>query len=199
MIVETLELFFDLDDTLFNTHFEFRKYLLEDYGFVAPVDQYLTLANTGGLVQHVLNNPLFMLTTEPFECKLKLMREIKHNFKDRVSINFCTHRGYHPDAERYTTESLRIHQMEFDKQIFLNPYKIPDKMQHLRETLKLDNLMLIDDNPFFDKDFKEYDKAIYLVDKPWNKHYAFGDNRIYDDSVILEKITESLKLISSIP
>ncbi len=187
-----LEVFFDLDDTLFNTHAEFRKYLLEDYGFVAPEDQYLTLANTGGLIQHILNHPQFMLTTEPCVSKLKLLDSIKHNFGDKVTINFCTHRGYHPEAENYTARSLKVHQLEFDKQVFLDPYKIPDKMRYLRETFVTSNLMLIDDNPFFDKDFKGYDKDTYLIDKPWNKHYAFGDNRIYDDSVILEKIAEKL-------
>ncbi len=187
-----LNLFFDLDDTLLDTLVEIRKYLLRDYGFTAPVDTFLTLENTNGLVQLVLDNPKFMSTVEPHPSKKELLSIIRSEYGDRVSLNFCTHRGYHPDCETLTEELLARHELTFDRKIYLHPGYIPDKMKYLREFLKVPSPMLVDDNPYFNADIKVHDGNTYLLDKPWNQHLSFGSNRVYSNECILDKIEKQL-------
>lgn len=187
-----LNVYFDLDDTLFKTRDELAHYLFEDFGFVAPDDVFLTMENTNGHIKKILDDAYFMLSTSPCESKMALLDTIREEFGNRVSLNFCTHRGYHKKGRTYTETAMYCHGLEFERQIYLCAYRMPDKMEFLR-TRNTGNLILIDDNPVFGGGSKQSYASIYVVDKPWNKHLEVGDHRITDDSQILTAIENHLR------
>lgn len=192
-MTDVLNIYFDLDDTLFDTISELRKYLLNNHGFVSPVDSFLTLENTNGLIQHVLDNPMFMKTVNPYPEMVDLLNNIRNEYGNSVSINCCSHRGYHPLGVQYTLSLLLKHNLHFDDKVFLNPYKDPDKIKYLRSSVNTNNLMLIDDNPKFDVSDETYDVDVYVIDKPWNNTLDFGNNRVYSPDCIMDKINNRLK------
>lgn len=185
-----LNVYFDLDDTLLAT----RKVFLERFKELGctgiPVDEYLTNANTGGLIDYVIGDATFMTETELHVGMGDMLTILQTDYRNHVNVSFCTHRGYHPEGEFNTKVLMQRLGLKFHEEIFLNPKVHPDKLNYLKNGY-FGDLMLFDDNPYYG-DVHYDDPDVYLMDVPWNQQHNVGSKRVYTAECILNKIETRL-------
>lgn len=172
---------FDLDDTLLDTWGTLKKLLKEKFDFDLPEEiGFITPENTNGHATELLESAEFMRLTTLYEELIHLptwMDTLRK--KHGVKFVCCTHRGYHPDAQEHTQHVFDKLGITFDFEFFLCHTTEPNKIDFLNEMLGVGNYALFDDNPDRHGNFA-LPRNIYIIDKPWNKHYQLhsASNRI---------------------
>lgn len=160
--------FFDLDDTVFDTFPVLRRMVFEMTGFRPHSEAYLTPGNTEGHLATVLEDASFMGQT-PLRPGYENIREWMLDMLLRYpSLRFAgaTHRGYHPDAERKSKPIMDEVDFPFVEVVYIDPSVNPDKAKFLSE--KHSEFLLVDDRPRFDGG-GVLPPNVILIDQPWNK------------------------------
>lgn len=189
-----IHIYFDLDDTLVETHKEMKRLLKVNHDFVSKEEGYLTPENTDGLLSFVLESATFMLTAAPNEEIVRQIENIRAVLNRKVvSVNICTHRGYHKKAQQYTELMLKDNELEFDNVVYLDPKHQPDKMSFLRNLHgEKAVIILVDDKPTFTKEH-QLDPFVLLIDKPWNHNLIIPiERRIVCNKTIEQKVLNLL-------
>lgn len=159
------KIFFDLDDTFFETHPEMRK-LLFAKGVIIGEGEYITPENGGTAFSDILNNPTFMLSAP--------MRRYAQNILEHLndvghSIGVCTHRGYHDLGSRYSRLAMRGMLHRIDHFHVINPTVYPDKVAFLDSVHGAGNYLLVDDKPKWNG-AQQLPSNIMLFTQGWNEH-----------------------------
>lgn len=167
-------IFFDADDTAFDTH-NFMLCHLMNWGIYPGTDTYITPENgkqpfvdmlaSGDFMLHANMRPYFIQTVA------MLVRE-------GFSVGICTHRGYHEKGERNTRKVLAPHLSMFDHIHCLDSREHPDKIAFLDEKYGKGTYILVDDNPITAVrdsytrvgEHLTLPKNVLLFDKGWNMH-----------------------------
>lgn len=167
-------IFFDMDDTAFDTHNYMLCYLM-NYGIYPGADSFITPESGGEPFIDMLNDGTFMLKAN---MRPYFIQTVAMLVRDGFSAGICTHRGYHDKGERYTRKSLSKHLSLFDHIHCLNSVEHPDKVAFLNATYGEGTWILVDDNPVtaIRDSFTRVGvnvvlpKNVLLFDKGWNKH-----------------------------
>lgn len=194
--------YWDYDDCLGQTRKQFVQILLERYGHVVKTDDYLTPANTDGLLAPILDSAEFMRSTPLDHTVLRVMQFLC-DLRPDVKHGLATHRGYHPKGAEYTQELLERNGVTFDSYHYIDPVPYRDKMKYLRELHKPEDIViLVDDNTYYDHD--AYPNSItVLIDKPWNKHVvtAHPELRVTPEGVYhcLQSVLDHIEQYKGVP
>lgn len=189
---QPLNIFVDLDDTLIRTHEELVRLVKVNTGYEFKGKGFITIENTQGHLRPILEEAKFMLTAKPNIDFIYQLQNLKDVYKDKLSIGFCTHRGYHPKAIEYTEKMFRQLEMLFDLSFlevksFLCPFKHPNKVKALETNY--DNFILIDDNPKFKEEESSTDPRVMIYTKEWNKLTKVPSNlRIHNPLELIDKL-----------
>lgn len=167
-------IFFDMDDTAFDTH-NFMLCHLMNYGIYPGTDTFITPENGKQPFIDMLADGTFMLNAN---MRPYFIQTVAMLVRDGFSAGICTHRGYHEKGERYTRKSLEKHLSLFDHVHCLNSVEHPDKVAFLNATYGEGTWILVDDNPVtaVRDSFTRVGvnvvlpKNVLLFDKAWNLH-----------------------------
>lgn len=162
--------FLDLDDTVNGTRNILVHLMKTIHNYDAPEDIYLTSDNTDGYLGEILDSGEFMKHVNLNRGFPGLFGHLVRT--NNLTINICTHRGYHPKGEEYTHEFLNnLGILDFlDEIIILDPKKNPNKVEFIKSELKLvdDEFIIIDDKPNFFSN-ESLCRNTILFDQFWNK------------------------------
>lgn len=136
-------IFFDMDDTAFDTHAFMLCYLM-NWGIYPGTDTYITPKNGKQPFIDMLEDGSFMLKAD---MRPYFIQTVAMLVRDGFSVGICTHRGYHDKGERYTRKSLSKHLSLFDHIHCLSSREYPDKIAYLNEKYGEGTWILVDDNP----------------------------------------------------
>lgn len=136
-------IFFDMDDTAFDTHNFMLCYLL-NWGIHPGLDTYITPENGKQPFVDMLADGRFMLDAN---MRKYFIQTVAMLVRDGFSVGICTHRGYHAKGERYTRKSLEKHLSLFDHIHVLDSREYPDKIAFLDAKYGKGTYILVDDNP----------------------------------------------------
>lgn len=167
-------IFFDMDDTAFDTH-NFMLCYLMNWGIYPGSDTYITPENGGQPFVDMLADGRFMLQANMRDYFIQTVAML---VRDGFSVGICTHRGYHAKGERYTRKALEKHLSLFDHIHCLDGREHPDKIKFLDATYGEGNYILVDDNPItavrdsFTRvgSHVTLPHNVLLFDKGWNMH-----------------------------
>lgn len=189
-----LNVIIDLDDTLMKTHEELVRLMKRDTGYEFKGKGFLTNKNTDGNLQVVLDKAEFMYTAKPNLDLVFQLQKLRSILGDNISIGFCTHREYHPEAVDYTEKMLKrlshVVDLEFfDLRYYLCPYSYPDKIAVLEEEY-INDFIILDDNPKFDPNsYEGDDPRVMIYTQEWNKHMDVDDSlRVNHPTEFLSKL-----------
>lgn len=167
-------IFFDMDDTAFDTHTFMLCYLM-NWGIYPGTDTYITPKNGKQPFIDMLEDGSFMLKAD---MRPYFIQTVAMLVRDGFSVGICTHRGYHDKGERYTRKSLSKHLSLFDHIHCLSSREYPDKIAYLNEKYGEGTWILVDDNPVtaVRDSFTGVGippvlpKNVLLFNKGWNAH-----------------------------
>lgn len=167
-------IFFDMDDTAFDTHTFMLCYLM-NWGIYPGTDTYITPKNGKQPFIDMLEDGSFMLKAD---MRPYFIQTVAMLVRDGFSVGICTHRGYHDKGERYTRKSLSKHLSLFDHIHCLSSREHPDKIAYLNEKYGEGTWILVDDNPVtaVRDSFTGVGippvlpKNVLLFNKEWNAH-----------------------------
>jgi len=168
------KIFFDMDDTAFDTH-NFMLCYLMNWGIYPGTDSYITPENGKQPFIDMLEDGRFMLEANMRDYFIQTVAML---VRDGFSAGICTHRGYHDKGERNTRKSLEKHLSLFDHIHVLDSRQHPDKIAYLNEVHGEGTYVLVDDNPVTavrDKFTRVGEqlvlpRSVLLFNKPWNMH-----------------------------
>ncbi|QYW04537.1 hypothetical protein pEaSNUABM14_00212 [Erwinia phage pEa_SNUABM_14] len=159
------KIFFDLDDTFFETHPVMRK-KLADKGVTIGEGEYITPENGGIHFSEILNSPTFMLDAR---MRQYAKGTLEYLVQQGYSVGVCTHRGYHELGTRYSRLAMRGLLHVIDHFHVISPMIYPDKIAFLDSVHGAGNYLLVDDKPKWNGAEKLPDN-IMLFNQGWNKH-----------------------------
>lgn len=167
-------IFFDMDDTAFDTH-NFMLCYLMNFGIYPGTDTYITPENGHEPFVEMLNDGRFMLEANMRDYFIQTVAML---VREGFSVGICTHRGYHAKGERYTRKALAKHLSLFDHIHCLDSREHPNKIDYLNSVYGEGTWILVDDNPVtaVRDSFTRVGEAvtlprnIMLFDKKWNMH-----------------------------
>ncbi|EBY9527650.1 hypothetical protein D5P86_01545 [Salmonella enterica subsp. enterica serovar Infantis] len=167
-------IFFDMDDTAFDTH-NFMLCYLMNFGIYPGTDTYITPRNGKQPFIDMLEDGSFMFKAD---MRPYFIQTVAMLVRDGFSVGVCTHRGYHDKGERYTRKALSKHLSLFDHIHCLSSREYPDKIAYLNEKYGEGTWILVDDNPVTSvRDSftgvgipPVLPKNVLLFDKGWNAH-----------------------------
>lgn len=163
-------LIFDLDDTLFNTSYELRRIIRQDYGVDITHNEYLDGKNCKGLSKPIIESGQYMTTVPLFDELITLPHLIQRFRRHGGVVGVCTHRGYHKNAQELTQGSFEKHGLIFDFQHFLDPKVDECKITYLNDKYGVGNYQLFDDRPKGASVEPITESNVYLVNRPYNRH-----------------------------
>lgn len=167
-------IFFDMDDTAFDTH-NFMLCYLMNFGIYPGTDTYITPENGHEPFVEMLNDGRFMLEANMRDYFIQTVAML---VREGFSVGICTHRGYHAKGERYTRKALAKHLSLFDHIHCLDSREHPNKIDYLNAVYGEGTWILVDDNPVtavrdsFTRvgESVSLPRNIMLFDKGWNMH-----------------------------
>lgn len=167
-------IFFDMDDTAFDTH-NFMLCYLMNWGIYPGTDTYITPENGHEPFVEMLEDGRFMLEANMRDYFIQTVALL---VREGFSVGICTHRGYHAKGERNTRKALEKHLSLFDHIDVLDSRQHPDKIAYLNEKYGEGTWILVDDNPVTavrDKFTRVGEQLvlprnILLFTKGWNTH-----------------------------
>lgn len=162
---------YDVDDTMVDCNGELVRIIERDYKFVCPPATYLNHDNSNGHHAAVLASAEFMRTAPMLAHAKELLVGLVDIKARGFNNHICTHRGYHTDALKHTTDMLADYDAThlFDDIHILDFNTTPDKVAYLDSVYGAGTYLLFDDRPRYDQT-GELPEHIWLFDQPWNQH-----------------------------
>lgn len=185
-------IFFDLDDTLFDTvsalTHQLKTLFNQDYPPNPFAPGYKVSPELYKLVGECSNMAISKLYPE-FTDLGQWMTTMREHYG--VQFGVCTHRGFSPLGAIYSRQRFKELGLVWDYEYFITSEEHPSKIDYLNSQHPDSNWVLIDDRPL--RDSALVPKNCLVLDQVWNQHLQTESQQRVTPATALETIESYIK------
>jgi hypothetical protein len=187
-------IFFDLDDTLFDTSATLRYQLKTLFNQEYPANPFAPNYKTSPELYKLIGEASNMAISElyvPLQNINSWMRDMRGYYD--VKFGICSHRGFTPLGEKYSTMRFRELGLTWDYLHFIKSEEHPNKIDFLNTTYPGENWILVDDRPLRDNSIP-VPKNCLVMDQIWNQSLDVSPEQRVTPNSVLETLEHIVKI-----